>query len=87
MSSLPVIARDSEPDVALHARLDDALERALADERIVGAVVMVARGGVLRYTRAAGLADREARTPMREDTLFRLASVTKPIVTAAAMRL
>ncbi|PRE75269.1 serine hydrolase domain-containing protein [Burkholderia multivorans] len=87
MSSLPVIARDSEADVALDVRLDGALERALADERIVGAVVMVARDGALRYTRAAGLADREARTPMREDTLFRLASVTKPIVTAAAMRL
>ncbi|MBR8057811.1 serine hydrolase domain-containing protein [Burkholderia dolosa] len=87
MSSLPVIARDREPDDALRMRLDDVLDRALADERIVGAVVMVARDGELRYTCAAGLADREARTPMREDTLFRLASVTKPIVTAAAMRL
>ncbi|KVG66187.1 serine hydrolase domain-containing protein [Burkholderia pseudomultivorans] len=87
MSSLPVIARDSEPDATLHVRLDDALDRVLADERVVGAVVMVARDGELRYARAAGLADREAGTPMREDTLFRLASVTKPIVTAAAMRL
>lgn len=87
MSSLPVTARDSEPDAALHVRLDDALDRVLADERVVGAVVMVARDGELRYARAAGLADREAGTPMREDTLFRLASVTKPIVTAAAMRL
>ncbi|MGK8203748.1 serine hydrolase domain-containing protein [Burkholderia cenocepacia] len=87
MSSLPVTARDSEPDAALHVRLDDALDRVLADERVVGAVVMVARDGELRYARAAGLADREADTPMREDTLFRLASVTKPIVTAAAMRL
>ncbi|MBF5013682.1 serine hydrolase domain-containing protein [Burkholderia pseudomultivorans] len=87
MSSLPVIARDSEPDAALHVRLDDALDRVLADERVVGAVVMVARDGELRYARAAGLADREAGTPMREGTLFRLASVTKPIVTAAAMRL
>ncbi|AOI93196.1 serine hydrolase [Burkholderia pseudomultivorans] len=87
MSSLPVIARDSEADAALHVRLDDALDRVLADERVVGAVVMVARDGELRYARAAGLADREAGTPMREGTLFRLASVTKPIVTAAAMRL
>jgi CubicO group peptidase (beta-lactamase class C family) len=37
------------------------------------------------YRRAAGFADRESRTPMREDTLFRLASVTKPIVSTAAM--
>lgn len=87
MSSLPVTAHEAEPDAALRSRLDGALERALADERMVGAVVLVARHGALRYARAVGLADREAGTPMREDTLFRLASVTKPIVTAAAMRL
>ncbi|KVZ06632.1 class A beta-lactamase-related serine hydrolase [Burkholderia stagnalis] len=87
MSSLPVTAYEAEPDAALRSRLDGALERALADERMVGAVVLVARHGALRYARAVGLADREAGTPMREDALFRLASVTKPIVTAAAMRL
>ncbi|TCW82016.1 serine hydrolase [Burkholderia sp. SRS-46] len=87
MSSLPVTAYEAEPDAALGSRLDDALERALAEARIVGAVVLVARHGALRYARAVGLADREAGTPMREDTLFRLASVTKPIVAAAAMRL
>ena len=87
MSSLPVTAHEAEPDAALRSRLDGALERALADERMVGAVVLVARHGALRYARAVGLADREAGTPMREDALFRLASVTKPLVTAAAMRL
>ncbi|MFP3616489.1 serine hydrolase domain-containing protein, partial [Paraburkholderia sp. SIMBA_050] len=76
-----------EPDAALPERLDAVLDRTLADARVVGAVVLVARDGELRYARAAGLADREAGTPMREDTLFRLASVSKPIVTAAAMRL
>ncbi|ABI88193.1 beta-lactamase family protein [Burkholderia ambifaria AMMD] len=87
MSSLPVTAHRAEPDAALPERLDAVLDRTLADARVVGAVVLVARDGELRYARAAGLADREAGTPMREDTLFRLASVSKPIVTAAAMRL
>jgi len=87
MSSLPVTALRVEPDVALRHRLDDALDRALADARIVGAVVLVARDGELRYARAVGFADREAGTPMREDALFRLASVSKPVVAAAAMRL
>ncbi|PAJ81112.1 serine hydrolase domain-containing protein [Burkholderia ubonensis] len=87
MSSLPAVVHEHEPAVALRARLDATLERALADQRVVGAVVLVARHGELQYARAAGLADREAGTPMREDALFRLASVSKPIVTAAAMRL
>jgi CubicO group peptidase (beta-lactamase class C family) len=39
------------------------------------------------YQRAAGFADRESGRPMRMDTLFRYASLTKPIVSAAAMSL
>ena len=43
--------------------------------------------GAIVYRRAAGLADRERATPMREDAVFRLASLTKPLVTAAALRM
>lgn len=67
--------------------LDSALEGALAAGRIVGAVVLVSRAGQPVYARAAGFADREARIPMRDDAVFRLASVSKSIVTAAALRL
>lgn len=66
-------------------RIDAAIDRALAEQRLVGAVVQVARGGRLVYRRAAGLADREGHRPMREDALFRLASVSKPIVSTAVM--
>ncbi len=77
----------SLPDFAgAPARLDAAIDGALADKRIVGCVVLVAQGGTVAYRRAAGHADREAGHAMREDTIFRLASITKPIVTAAAMR-
>ncbi|MEC5397438.1 serine hydrolase domain-containing protein [Uliginosibacterium sp. H1] len=69
------------------AALNAAIDRAIAEQRIVGTVVLVAHEGRLVYHRAAGLADREAGTPMREDAIFLLASVTKPIVTVAAMRL
>src|SRR3546814_12049974 len=54
---------------------------------LVGGVVLVARGGEVIFRRAAGFADREAGIPMREDAIFLLASLTKPIVTAAIMRL
>ena len=71
----------------LRAHLDFIIDRVLQERRLVGAVVLVSRHGEQIYRRAAGLADREAQTPMKEDSIFLLASVTKPIVTAAAMRL
>ncbi|QRK07368.1 beta-lactamase family protein [Archangium violaceum] len=81
----------ARPDVpgerALAARLDGAIDRALAEKRIVGTVVLVAKDGEVVYRRAAGFADREARRPMREDALFRLASMSKPIVSVAALAL
>ncbi|MFI4975112.1 MAG: serine hydrolase domain-containing protein [Caulobacterales bacterium] len=72
-------------DSALERRLDAVIDTALAEQRIVGAVVMVARDGEVAYARAAGLADREAGTPVRRDSIFRYASLTKPIVSAAAL--
>jgi CubicO group peptidase (beta-lactamase class C family) len=69
------------------SRVDDVIDRAIAEHRIVGAVALVSRDGEPVYARAAGYADRETRTPMVEDTLFRLSSVTKPYVCAAVMRL
>lgn len=71
----------------LAARVDAVVDDALAEKRLVGAVVLIARDGALAYRRAAGLADREEGRAMREDDVFRLASVTKPFVAAAAMRL
>lgn len=67
--------------------IDRAISSALAENRIVGGVAAVASEGNLVYWRAAGMADRENKVPMRTDTIFRLSSVTKPIVAIAAMRL
>src|SRR5215213_1864741 len=67
--------------------IDSAIERSLGEARIVGAVVLIAHDGEIVYCRAAGLADRERGIPMRENAVFRLASLTKPLVTAAALRM
>jgi CubicO group peptidase (beta-lactamase class C family) len=85
MPSSPASSFPPSTDTALAGRVDTVLSRALDAQRLVGAVVLIARDGEVVYRRAAGFADRESRTPMREDTLFRLASVTKPIVSTAAM--
>jgi CubicO group peptidase (beta-lactamase class C family) len=67
--------------------IDAAIDQALGEARIVGAVVLAAQNGAIVYRRAAGLADRERGAPMREHAVFRLASLSKPLVTAAALRL
>lgn len=69
----------------LASSIDAVLGTALAEQRLVGAVVLVQQHGALRYGRAVGWADREARHPMALDTIFRLASASKPIVSAAAL--
>jgi CubicO group peptidase (beta-lactamase class C family) len=52
---------------------------------IPGAVVLVARRGKVAYFESFGFRDRDANAPMARDTIFRIASMTKPIVTTAAM--
>ncbi|CAH1057453.1 serine hydrolase domain-containing protein [Paenibacillus pseudetheri] len=69
----------------LSGRIDEVIDRTLADKRLVGAVIKVAIDGELVYSRAVGLADREMSRLMQEDALFRLASVSKPIVSTAAL--
>ncbi len=56
-------------------------------QRLVGAVVLVREHGVLRHASATGLADRGSATPMQRDQLFRLASVSKPLLTTVILRL
>src|SRR5438876_1013338 len=81
------IALSEAADPALAARVDAALDAAVREQRIVGGVVLVARDGRLVYHRAAGLADREHQRPMREDAIFRIASMTKPLVAVTTLAL
>jgi CubicO group peptidase (beta-lactamase class C family) len=80
-------ASTSTTDPALAGRLDSAIDRALASQKIVGTVVIVAKDGKIVYRRAAGLADRENNVAVKPDTIFRLASMSKTIVSAAALSL
>lgn len=66
--------------MGMQERLDAAIDRAIAEKRIVGTVTLVSQNGKLIYSRAAGMADREAGRAVEIDTIFRHASLTKPIV-------
>ena len=69
----------------LEARIDKTISDAIAGNSIVGAVTIVARDGDILYRKAAGHFDREAGKPMFPEAIFRLASITKPIVAATAL--
>lgn len=66
-------------------RVDQTIADAIDNQRIVGAVTIIARDGEIIYRKAAGAFDREANEPMFPEAIFRLASVTKPIVAATAL--
>ncbi len=67
--------------------LDAVMDESVASGHIVGASVIVAHRGRTVYRRTAGWSDREAQRPVAENELFRLASMTKPIVCVAALAL
>jgi CubicO group peptidase (beta-lactamase class C family) len=67
------------------AKINAALKKEVADGSFRGAVVMVARKGKLVYQDAVGMQTADA--PMRTDTMFRIYSMTKPLVSVAAMML
>ena len=76
-----------EPGGPALRRVDAVIDAAVAEKRVVGAVVLIAYDGKVVHRRAAGLSNREARTPMSAERIFRLSSLTKPILSAAAMAL
>lgn len=64
--------------------LDAAITSAIEDRSIVGTDVVVMHEGEVVFHRTAGVADREADTPVIETTRFRLDSVTKAFTSIAA---
>ena len=66
-------------------RLSEALGGYVREGRLSGGVALVARRGKVAYVEAFGRRDREAGAPMREDTIFRIASQTKALVSVGVM--
>jgi CubicO group peptidase (beta-lactamase class C family) len=67
------------------ARIRPAVEKYIDDDKIAGAVTLVARQGELVHLECFGLMDRESGKPMQPDTIFRIYSMTKPITCVALM--
>lgn len=69
------------------ARVRAAMQRYIDRGDVAGTVAMIARRGRLVHFESQGVADLETRRPMKNDAIFRLASMTKPITSIAAMML
>jgi CubicO group peptidase (beta-lactamase class C family) len=67
------------------ARIHDAVLKHVEAKDVAGAVGLVARRGKIVYFEAQGLADVDAKKPMMKDSIFRLASMSKPITAVAVM--
>jgi CubicO group peptidase (beta-lactamase class C family) len=89
MIPLAVAAAPDPEDVGLSRerleRIDAMLERRIAAGDLTGAVAVVGRRGQVAHVSMHGTMDLDTRRPMQADTLFRIASMTKPIVGVAVM--
>jgi CubicO group peptidase (beta-lactamase class C family) len=68
-------------------RIGQLIDRRIAAKDISGAVTLVAQKGQIVHFDARGLMDIESQKPMAKDTLFDVASMTKPVTTVAVLML
>jgi CubicO group peptidase (beta-lactamase class C family) len=85
--ALPVDPKAAGLDPVALDRLTAAVRRDIDAGLHFGATILVARGGVVGYHEAVGLADAAAQRPSRLDDLYVLMSVTKSITAAAVLGL
>jgi CubicO group peptidase (beta-lactamase class C family) len=69
------------------ARIEAMTQKHIDAGLVPGAVMLVARRGKIAWYKTMGFRDRAAKDPMRNDSIFRIYSMTKPIVSVAAMML
>jgi len=89
MSGLGLPMADRPEDIGLSPERLDRIKATLrhdVERRLIpGAVMLIARGGRIGFAEAFGFRDREAQAPMTDDAIFRVASMTKPVTSVAAM--
>lgn len=86
---LPVAERPEEVGLSAERleRIRSVLRRDVERRLIPGAAMLIARGGRIGFAEVVGYRDREAGSPMMPGAIFRIASMTKPIVSVAALML
>ena len=87
---MAALAQTADPadlgfDPARLARIDSHFRRFVDDGRLPGWQLAVARDGEIAHVSKHGWMDMEAKKPVADDTIYRIASMTKPICGVAAM--
>ena len=80
----PRLAAADDPPLAPFDRLMTGF---LKDHQVPGGSLAITRNGKLIYSRGFGLASVEKKTPVEPDSLFRIASVSKPLTAVAVLQL
>jgi len=91
-SSLVAAGTTAKPEeVGLSAvrlqRITDMVQRRIAAGDLTGAVTIVARRGKVAHLSAQGVMDLDTKKPMTPDSMFRIASMTKPVIGVSIMML
>jgi CubicO group peptidase (beta-lactamase class C family) len=68
-------------------QLDANIKQWIKEEQLNGATAIILRNGKIVYHRSFGFANIQQNIPMKNDHIFRIASMTKPIISVAAMML
>jgi CubicO group peptidase (beta-lactamase class C family) len=68
-------------------QIDKFIQQYIDQGRLNGATAIILRDGKMVYQKAFGFSNVEQKTPMHKDQIFRIASMTKPIVSVAVMML
>ena len=68
-------------------KIDIAFIKAIQNKKINGSVIAISKHGKIVYKRVFGMQDPQKQIPMTEDSIFRIYSMTKPIISTAAMML
>jgi CubicO group peptidase (beta-lactamase class C family) len=69
------------------AKIADTMRRYVDNGAVVGMVTLLYRHGEIAQVNAFGMQNREAGVPMRRNTIFRIASMSKPVTVVAALSL
>src|SRR5205085_1789479 len=85
--AVPTLSAQTTLSTDRLARIDREFQQSVDEERIGGAVALVLQDGKPVYERAFGWSDREAGRKMTTDAIFRIASQTKALTSAAILSL